>query len=50
VLEGAEMKNEADVPEHFLNRLQNCPDVEKPYLLAQYANVVRNKRDLNLAC
>ena len=50
VLEGAEMKNEADVPEHFLNRLQHCPDVEKPYLLAQYANVVRNKRDLNLAC
>jgi len=33
----------------FLDHLTQCNDNEKPYLLAQYANVARNKRDLGLA-
>ncbi len=49
VLEGTGAKSGVGVPEQFLSRLENCPVTEKPYLLAQYANVIRNKRDLNLS-
>ena len=41
--------NRDTVPEQFLDRLASCNSAEKPYLLAQYANVIRNKRDLKLA-
>jgi 1-acyl-sn-glycerol-3-phosphate acyltransferase len=32
----------------FEQRLAGCPDAEKPYLLAAYANVLRNRRELSL--
>ena len=33
------------VPAEFTKHLAACPEQEKPFLLAQYANVVRNKRE-----
>jgi len=48
VLNHPEVANGDTVSELFVNRLANCGDNETPYLLAQYANVIRNKRDLEL--
>ena len=42
------LKNGGKIAGLFLNRLAGCSNTEKPYLLAQYANVIRNKRDLGL--
>jgi 1-acyl-sn-glycerol-3-phosphate acyltransferase len=37
-----------EVTAAFEQRLADCPDAEKPYLLAAYANVLRNRRELSL--
>ena len=37
-----------EVTAAFERRLAGCPDAEKPYLLAAYANVLRNRRELSL--
>lgn len=37
-----------EVTAAFEQRLAACPDGEKPYLLAAYANVLRNRRELSL--
>ncbi len=37
-----------DVTAAFEQRLAGCPDEEKPYLLAAYSNVLRNRRELSL--
>jgi len=37
-----------EVDAAFQDRLQRCPTAEQPYLLASYANVLRNRKELNL--
>jgi 1-acyl-sn-glycerol-3-phosphate acyltransferase len=37
-----------EVESEFSDRLQHCPEVERPYLLAGYANLLRNRAEFNV--
>lgn len=49
VPDSADVEVSADVMSCFEEQLNACPEAEREFLLVQYANVLRNRKDLGIA-
>lgn len=47
--DGSSRSELRSVSEAFEQRLRSCPEAEQPYLLAGYANVLRNRQELSVS-